>query len=155
MPNPERVIIDPNYTKLDLEITPQGDALIVSPEVFNVLSLLFGWNDAANKWKPLQSDSQGRLLTSTGSSQSDTPTTSKATVTSSSSVVLSANEDRLALALYNASSNIIYFNLGDDAATANSFPIPPSGFYYTSLYAGEVNAICPSGSGDLHIQEFA
>lgn len=151
----KKTLVDPQYTKFDLEVSNQADYIELSEETLLVLGWMFGWNNASNKWKPIQTDNTGRMLVSTGSSQVDTPTTSKVTVTSISGLLLGENEDRLAFSIYNNGSEPIYINLGSDDATVDSFPIPSGGFYSNLLYAGEINAISASGNVDVRIQEFA
>lgn len=84
------------------------------------------------------------------------PTSDKVTVGSSSTKVISADDDRIYALLCNDSDETIYLGL-DTAAVMNKGPrLNANGGSYeieNSLFKGEIYAICASGSKNLTYTE--
>lgn len=85
-------------------------------------------------------------------------TTTKVTVGSSSTPVLSANPDRKYLALVNDSDEVIYVDLSSTAVANEGIRLNASGGSFVmeignSMYIGAIAAICASGSKNLTVTE--
>ena len=84
-------------------------------------------------------------------------TSGAVTVGSSTTVALAANAGRKTATFVNDSDEVIYLQLGADAALNEGIRLNASGGSYeinhTNLYTGAVNAICSSGSKELLVTE--
>lgn len=111
------------------------------------------YEDSAGIPKFIVANPDGSLPVGSASVSSST-TSGKITVGSASTSVLSANSDRLSLAVVNDSDETIYINLSGTAVMNEGIRLNASGgSFETDKYTGAVTAICSSGSKNLTVTE--
>lgn len=116
-----------------------------------VAAYLVAWDDAAEKWVPVQASggSVGAPVASSGVIASVNAATSSTTV-------LAANANRKGATIYNDSTAVLYLALADTTAstTVYSVQIPAGGYFEVpNRYAGKIVGIWSAANGAARVTE--
>lgn len=151
---PEIIVVTPDFLKMNFETLVDLDAPVtINSETTKGLSFILGWDYTNERWARLLSDSDGRLLVSTGQTKTETNTSSNPTVTSSDLEILQANPDRKQVYIQNLGTDNVYLGFGETASVSDGFVLFPKMTIIEDVFIGSIHAIAASGSHILHIQE--
>lgn len=107
----------------------------------------------------LESVISGNSIRVTGGSSTtfNTASNSKASVSNTSSVIISANSQRKYAAIVNDSDTVIYISFGSTAVINQGIRLNASGGAYeitsNNLYTGDISAICSGSNKNITIIE--
>lgn len=126
-------------------------------------AVMMGWYDGGGEFVPLQTDANGKLLSTVSVSASDGPTTgtiSSVSGSASSVTVLAANTSRKGATIFNDSAATLYLALSDTTAstTVHTVQVAASGYYELPLndggvYTGRIAGIWSSATGSARVSE--
>ena len=113
--------------------------------------------DTNNEIAPLQVNASGALYVDTAKRIAGTvDTMTQISIDSSTTPILDALADRLAVIIVNDSDEAIYISLGSSAVMNRGIRLNAhGGSFSTEMYQGEINGICASGSKNVTVTEIS
>lgn len=137
----------------EFQIEPYEFNPNVSSDIQQTLSKVSGFNESNRIWKGLRVDPDGRLYVSSSPTQTNDAVNSAASVTTTSTLLLSENPDRRQYIIQNLGSSDIYLMFDTIAVAAQGIKIPSDGLFGDDVYQGAISAICLTGTADVRIVE--
>lgn len=150
-----RTFYEENFGSVDVASEYNGQPVQAEETFVQSLSYILGYIAQKKAWKPLLSDTDGRLLVSTSPTKSNSSNHSNPNLAASSFLVLAENEDRKAYVIQNTSGQDVYLSFDGGDATTNDFLLVNNATWVDDIYYGKVTGIAASASGSLRVVEFS
>ena len=115
------------------------------------VSHLFGFDYLRSQWNKLITDSEGRLIVSSGATTTRNCEISEPNVDGSPSLVANYRENRKELWIHNSSGFDLYLLFDDSAGLTSGMLIPKDATFIFTVYIGEMYMINNSGSGSIYV----
>lgn len=147
------VLVVPDLDKHAFEFAQGVYNPKVSEQIDQALVYLIGHDKLNDLFRFVGLDNNGRLLVNTEALAKKTGTTSSVTVDTTVDLIISENDERNQLDLYNNGANTVFIGFTNTVLPATGFPIPPGFSFSFNNYAGNVFGITSVGSSDVRVME--
>ena len=117
----------------------------ISDDIQQGLDRLLAWDDNNNRFRLVRLDADGRLLVSSGATQTDAVTHSNTGVTFGGVTLIPANPNRKAFLIRNIGTDDIWVKLGLGAVAGSDLLLQVKEIFIDDLYTGVVTAMSPIG----------
>ena len=134
-----------NFWRTILRLEPETTDPIISAEIQQSLSRLMGWDYTNGWWRPSLSDSDGRLLVSTGSVKSNVCIQASGTVGGGSVVAVAENPNRKLYWVEASGVGDIYVSLNTTFTLSSAIRLLPGMIWVDDVYYGQVRVASDGG----------
>lgn len=146
-------LITPDLAKHDFQFDRWITEYPVAESLDQTLARLIGYDPSAELFRFVAVDSSGRLVVNVGALKTKVIVTSQVMVFGATILLVSENDDREEIDIYNIGTDQIAIAGSSPVAAATSFIIPVGASYSTDKYNGAIYAISFGGSADVRILE--
>lgn len=148
-----RYAVDYKPSRVEFQLLEFDLDIPISDDIQDTISRVMGYHEAAETFKYLRTDGQGRLLVSSAASAVSTATTTSTNVLAAGTTLLAENTARRQYIVYNAGAEAIELFFGNVGVFGNGLPLAAGAYFADDIYVGKLTAICAVGPVGVRLVE--
>lgn len=142
-----------NSTLLNLQ--PHNFNPNINDDIMQSLSRLMVWDYENELWRPVRSDSDGRVYVSTGVTKTKNLTPSQVTVSTSSVLIANENNNRKQILFQNLGTGNMWITPANPAVVDDGIKLLANGTFIDDYYLGAWYAIGDTTNQEMVVMEWA
>lgn len=146
-------IVNPRLTNSEIEYDNDFPIFETNNQIQHTLSQLLGYVEESGKTVLVRTDSDGNLLVNLEGSSAENATPSKATVTTTVTLIVSSRSGRNNLEVFNEGTVDVYIADDNTVSTTTGYILASGQSISFEDYVGALYGITASGSSDVRVME--